>query len=153
MLFVPEPHNSEEELRVRADGRFGTADCFQWPQLYDEEFRYAVCILRGEDHPPPDPLSWAWYRPSRDDFEALPHAAFLVGTLKEEKAAGIASLYHIASTHYEDWKKRVFRGDKQDFASRLLKSLKHNVTLLLQHPLTFRDVIVFVGEEIGRAHV
>ena len=48
MLFVPKPHNSEEELRVRADGRFGTADCFQWPQIYDEEFCYAedICRLR-----------------------------------------------------------------------------------------------------------
>ena len=92
----------------------------------------------------PDPLSWAWYRPTLEDFEPIPHAAFQVGKLKQEKAAGIASLLQIASDRYKEWKDT--RGDKQDIASQMLPSLKHDILLLFNHPLTFRDIIVFVAQ-------
>jgi len=144
MSFIPEPHHNNEELRARADGRFGTADCFQWPQVYCKEYEYAVCIPRQEHHPHPDPLTWAWYTPSLEDFEVLQTAAFAVGKLKEEKAVGVASLYLIISNRYAAWKKN--RGGKKDIAAKMLLSLQHTVTLLLQHPLTFRNVIVFVAE-------
>ena len=36
--FIPEPHHGKEELHARLDGCFGTADCFQWPQLYCNEY-------------------------------------------------------------------------------------------------------------------
>ena len=142
--FIPEPHNGEEELRARADGRFGTADCFQWPQIYCDQFCYAVCIWRKEHYPSPDPLSWAWYRPTLDDFEPLSHAAFQVGKLKQDKAVGLASLNRIASDRYKEWKDTC--GNKQDIVSRMVKSLQHDIMLLLNHPLTFRDIIVFVAQ-------
>ncbi|KAI6111086.1 hypothetical protein F5141DRAFT_982964, partial [Pisolithus sp. B1] len=45
MDFVPEPHIFEdEELHTQADGCFELVDCFQWPQSYNKEFDYAVCI-------------------------------------------------------------------------------------------------------------
>ena len=144
MSFVPEPHLDDEELRARADGCFGLADCFQWPQVYCREFEYAICIPRREHHPAPDPLTWAWYTPTLEDFVALPTAAFAVGKLKQEKAVGIATLYQNASTRYAAWKKT--RGDKKDIAAKMVQSLKHTVVLLLQHPLTFRDVVAFVAE-------
>ncbi|KAH0834936.1 hypothetical protein J3R83DRAFT_10626, partial [Lanmaoa asiatica] len=144
MVFIPEPHNADEELRVRADGRFGTADCFHWPQLYAEEVCYAICIRRKDHHPSPDPLSFAWYRPTRDDFKPLPHAAFLVSKLKQDKAAGIATLLKITSDQYNEWKKSC--GEKVDIASHMLKSLEHDVLLLLNHPLTFHDLVVFVAQ-------
>ncbi|KAH0827362.1 hypothetical protein J3R83DRAFT_4007 [Lanmaoa asiatica] len=144
MVFIPEPHNADKELRVCADGRFGTADCFHWPQLYAEKVCYAICIRCKDHHPSPDPLSFAWYQPTRDDFKPLPHAAFLVGKLKQDKAAGIATLLKIVSDRYNEWKKS--RGEKVDIASRMLKSLEHNILLLLNHPLTFRDLVVFVAQ-------
>ncbi|KAN0087917.1 hypothetical protein V8E55_006538 [Tylopilus felleus] len=101
MTFVPEPHNGEEELRARADGHFGMADCFQWPQLYCNQYCYTVYICRKEHYTAPDSLSWAWYRPMLKDFDPLTHAAFQVGKLKEEKAIGIASLHQIVSDHYK----------------------------------------------------
>ena len=144
MSFVPEPHNGDEELQARADGRFGPVDCFQWPQVYCKQYEFAVCIRRSECHPFPDPLSWAWYRPSLADFEPLPHAAFLVGKLTQEKALGVASLRQIAVVRYDDWKKT--RGDKKDFVSGLFKALDHDLMVLFNHPLTFRDVIVYVAQ-------
>ena len=53
-------------------------------------------------------------------------------------------MHQVVSHRYNEWKK--LRGDKQDFANRVLNSLKHDVMLLLNHPLTFRDVVVFVAE-------
>ena len=144
MPFVPEPHNDDEELRARSDGRFGVVDCFQWPQLYCQEYRFAVCIRRSERHPSPDPLSWAWYRPTLEDFEPLPHTAFLVGKLNQDKAVGIASLRSIVNARYADWKKT--RGDKKDMAGRILKALDHDLMVIFNHPLTFRDVVVFVAQ-------
>lgn len=144
MSFVPEPHVGEEELRARADGRFGTADCFQWPQLFCDKFPYAVCIPRKEYYVASDPESWAWYRPTLEDFETLPHSAFRVGSLKQEKALGVAGLHRIASTRYNGWKET--RGTKQDIAGRMVKSLEHDTMLLFNHPLTFRDITVYVAQ-------
>ena len=144
MTFVPEPHNGEEELRARADGRFGAADCFQWPQLYCKEYEWAPCVPRRESHLHPDPLAWAWYTPTLEDFDVLPTAAFAVGRLKQEKAVGVATLSQIASTRYAEWKKD--RGSKKDIVAVLLQSLQHTVMVLLQHPLTFRDLVAFVAQ-------
>ena len=144
MTFIPKPHNNEEELIIRADGHFGTTDCFLWPQMYYKEYIYAMCICRKEHYPSPDPLAPAWYHPTIDDFETLTHAAGQVGTLKMEKLASLVSLSQIASNQYKEWK--ATQGDKTNIASRMLKSLEHNITLLLNHPLTFCDLIVYVAQ-------
>ncbi|KAI9459076.1 hypothetical protein HD554DRAFT_2177094 [Boletus coccyginus] len=144
MPFVSKPHNSKEELHARADGQFGPVDCFQWPQLFCKEYEFAVCVHQAEHHPSPDPLSWAWYHPSVDDFELLSHAAFFIGKLKLDKAVDIASLRQTAAAQYGEWKKT--RGEKKDIAGWLLKSLEHNVMVLLNHPLTFCDIIIFVAQ-------
>ena len=62
MPFIPEPHNSDEELRACADGHFGPVDCFQWPQVYCKKYEYTICICWNDHHPSPDPLSWACHR-------------------------------------------------------------------------------------------
>ena len=92
MTFVPKPHTEPEELQARADGHFGTTDCFQWPQTYCKEFKYAVCVPHQECHPFPDKLAWAWYMPQLEDIDVEPHCAFVVGKLKEDKALGVTSL-------------------------------------------------------------
>ena len=144
MTFIPEPHNDEEELCAQADGCFGVADYFQWLQMYCNQYRYAICICRKEDFPPPEPLSWVWYRPTLKDFEPLANATFQVGKLKQEKGLGITSLLPIVSQCYKEWKNMC--GDKQDIASQMVKSLQHDIMLLLNHPLTFHDIIVFIAQ-------
>lgn len=144
MSFVPEPHIGEEEIRARADGRFGYADCFQWPQLYCKEYEFAICVRRREYHLSPDPLSWAWYRPTLDDFESIPTSPFLVGKLKEDKALGVASLRQIAAGRYAEWRKT--HGNKQDVVNKMLQSLDHDIMILLNHPITFRDLTLFVAQ-------
>ena len=92
----------------------------------------------------PDPLPWAGYHPMLEDFEPLPCAAFQVGKLKQEKAVGITSLLQIMSDRYKEWKD--MHGDKQDITSQMLQSLKHNILLLFNHPLTFHNIIIFVAQ-------
>ena len=104
MSWVPKPHNGEEELHAQVDRCFSTMDCFQWPQVYCDQYQYAVCTCRKEDYLSPDLLSWAWYHPMLEDFEPLTHTAFQVSKLKQAKAVGVTSLQQIASDHYKEWK-------------------------------------------------
>ena len=90
--FVPEPHLFEEdELRPRANGHFGLVDCFQWPQNYEKEYEYSVCI------PHKDSLlthAVAWYNPTRDDFIIPPGSKFAVGMLRDAKVKEFEQLHH-----------------------------------------------------------
>ena len=144
MPFIPEPHNDDKELCAQSDGQFGVMNFFQWPQLYYQEYQFMVCIHQSDRHPSPDPLSWAWYRPTLEDFEPLRHAAFLIRKLNQNKAVGIASLCSIVNTRYADWKKTC--GDKKDMAGRILKALDHDLMIIFNHPLTFHDVVVFMAQ-------
>jgi hypothetical protein len=88
MDWVPELHsNDSDELRAQADGRFGVVDCFQWPQMYCKEFKYAVCVPRKETSP--IDLQFAWFTPTPDDFVIQPGTAFAVGTLCSHIIDGI----------------------------------------------------------------
>jgi hypothetical protein len=104
MTFVPEPHVDEEDIRARADGRFGVADCFQWPQLYADRFNWTVCIPRKESHPLPKPLSWAWYTPILEDLCQSSSVAPGRGFLKQEKFSGLSSLYDKAKNRHQAWR-------------------------------------------------
>ncbi|KAG8212869.1 hypothetical protein J3R82DRAFT_11196 [Butyriboletus roseoflavus] len=134
MSFIPEPYDGDKKLHAHVDGQFGPIDCFQLPQVHCKEYEYAICIPQSECHPSPNPLSWAWYHPSLEDFETLHHTAFLVGRLNQDKAVGVASLHQITIIQYNDWKKT--RGDKKDIISQLFTAFNHDLMLLFNHCLT-----------------
>ncbi|KAG1840419.1 hypothetical protein C8R48DRAFT_781765 [Suillus tomentosus] len=142
MDWIPELHNNDLELRVRADGHFGLEDCFQWPQKYCKEFEYAVCIPRKETSS--IDLQFAWYSPTTEDFVAQVGTAFAIGTLRSHIVNGIDNLLTIARKRVEPW--RANRIGKQDIVSSMLSSLKHDINVLRRHPLTYRDIIVFVAQ-------
>ena len=146
MTFVPEPHINAEELRTCADGRFGTADCFQWPQDYAKEYEYAVCIPRQECHKAPDYFSWAWYTPTLEDFDTVSAADHddLPGKLKLEQIQGLVSLLNVAQGHYDAWKKTQV--GKKNMVARLILTLRHSIYQLMQEPLPWRDVIALVTQ-------
>ena len=50
----------------------------------------------------------------------------------------------VAAVRYNNWKKTW--GDKKDFVGWLFKVLDHDLTVLLNHPLTFHDVIIFMAQ-------
>ncbi|KAG2104650.1 uncharacterized protein F5147DRAFT_579745, partial [Suillus discolor] len=131
MHFVPEfRHFDDEILQVRADGHFGVIDCFQWPQAYDDTFCYAACIPRKEAFLSPHPLYWAWFTPTQNDLKSIPGNSFPVGTLASDKVEGLQSLFKLAEQRLHD----------------CLLSLRHAVARLKSHPLTFRDLLIFVTD-------
>ena len=144
MTFVPEPHVDAEELRPRADGRFGTADCFQWPQEYAKEFMYAVCIPRREFHQAPDDFSWAWYTPTLEDIDTVPTENDVAGKLKQEQSLGLLKLLNIAQGRYDSWKKT--RVNKKDILPKLILTLRHSIYQLMNDPHPWRDVVAVVAQ-------
>ena len=100
MDFVPEPHLASEVLQAWADGRFGSINCFQWPQLYMSQWGFSVCISHQENHPDSQSLHWAWYMPTPDDIWESPGAPQGYGFLKDEKVLGLDSLSYVASKQH-----------------------------------------------------
>ncbi|KAH7904647.1 hypothetical protein BJ138DRAFT_1106643, partial [Hygrophoropsis aurantiaca] len=145
MTWVPEGHILDnKELRARADGRFAEVDCFQWPQLYCPEYQYSVCVPRKEAFPLPDDLSWAWWTPTAMDFVAQADTAFAVGTLSPDKVQHLKRLLFIITQRVNCWKSN--RQGKVDIVTRMLAALRHDIEILTWHPLTHRDMIIFVAE-------
>ncbi|KAG2340031.1 hypothetical protein BDR05DRAFT_1002800, partial [Suillus weaverae] len=145
MPFVPKFHHfKEENVQARADGRFGIIDCFQWPQAYDNIFCNSVCILRKEAYPFPHPLHWAWYTPEQKDFKTIPGNSFPVGTLASDKVEGLESLLKLVEKCVQDW--RANRQGKKDVIVNRVVSLRHGISHLKKHPLTFRDLLIFVTD-------
>lgn len=144
MNFVPEPHNTAEELRARADGRYGPADCFQWPQMYAIQARQAICIPRKECHPHPDPLSWAWFTPTRKDFVDDGRTNVDYGYLKRDQFQDLNALYDVVYKRYKPWKDA--RGDKAEAAGPLLGVLEHTLRVLAMEPLRFFEVVAMVAQ-------
>ncbi|KAG2101585.1 uncharacterized protein F5147DRAFT_581421 [Suillus discolor] len=143
MQFVPKFHHFEEEnVQARADGRFGVVDCFQWPQAYDNIFCNSVCIPRKEAYLFPHPLHWAWYTPEQKDFKTIPGNLFPVGTLASDKVKGLESLLKLVEKRVQDW--RANRQGKKDVIINCVISLRHGILRLKKHPLTFRDLLIFV---------
>ncbi|KAG1855260.1 hypothetical protein F4604DRAFT_1685744 [Suillus subluteus] len=145
MHFVLEFHHFEAEgLQARADGRFGMIDCFQWPQAYDDTFCHASCIPRKEAFPSPRPLHWAWFTPTQDDLKPIPGNLFPVGTLGLDKVDGLQSLFKLAEQQLRDYRKA--HPDRGQVIYGRLMSLRHAVARLKSHPLTFRDLLIFVTD-------
>ncbi|KAG1803122.1 uncharacterized protein BJ212DRAFT_1304686 [Suillus subaureus] len=93
--WVLELHNDDlEEPRAQADGCFGVADFFQWPQMYCKEFEYAICIPH-KDTSSID-LQFAWFTPTTADFAIQPGTAFAISTLHSHIVDGINNLLTIA---------------------------------------------------------
>ena len=146
MEFVPEPHVDTEELRARAGGRFGTADCFQWPQDYVKEYEYAVCIPRRESYKAPNHFCWAWYTPTFEDVDTVSAADRddLPGKLKLEQIQGLVNLLNIAQGRHDTWKKT--QGDKKDMVAQPILTLRHSVYQLMQEPLLWHDIVALVAQ-------
>ncbi|KAI6008700.1 hypothetical protein F5J12DRAFT_782163 [Pisolithus orientalis] len=79
----------EVDLCPHADGRFGLADCFQWPQTYEKNYKYAVCIPQKNMVPT---LNIAWFTLTSVDFVLPLSSVYPVGTLEETKVKAFEEL-------------------------------------------------------------
>ncbi|KAF9235690.1 hypothetical protein BU15DRAFT_77715, partial [Melanogaster broomeanus] len=148
--WIPEPHCFEnEELRARADGRFGYQDCFQWPQAYSERFEYAICIpnplkIKAAEEDP-SKIVWEFWTPTEEDFDLLdPNSPFPVGSLNRTAYYHLHQLYHHRKLIIEEWKAK--REGKKDIVTAMQLHARHLLNMLKHHPLTFPDVVLYVAE-------
>ncbi|KAG1888479.1 uncharacterized protein F5891DRAFT_987771 [Suillus fuscotomentosus] len=135
MHFVPEFHHFEEEdLQAWADGRFGVIDCFQWPQFYDDSFVTLFAFLERRH----------FHSRIRYIGPGSPLAGMTLSTLAPDKVYGLQSLLKLAEQRVRNYRKdQLDRG--QIIYSRLLY-LHHAIARLKSHPLTFRDLLIFVTD-------
>ncbi|KAF8833364.1 hypothetical protein BDN67DRAFT_1017639, partial [Paxillus ammoniavirescens] len=144
--WIPEPHCFQtEELCVRADGRFGYQDCFQWPQAYSQKFEYAVCIPNPQkmrEQEDPSKTLWELWTPTEDDFELIdPQSPFRVGKLKRNIYYNLYHLYDSAQEVVDQWKAK--REGKKDIVTGMVLHSHHLLNILKHHPLTFPNVVIY----------
>ncbi|KAH7905167.1 hypothetical protein BJ138DRAFT_1118719 [Hygrophoropsis aurantiaca] len=138
-------HFEDEDLQARKDGHFGFVDCFQWPQWASSELVWAPLILRQEEqHLIPDDIFDVWWTPEPKDWISVPGSAFPVGTLAPNRAESFQRLFNVVRRRYDGWKKYCL--DKPDVMSGFMLGLRHSLARLKTHPLTFRELVIFVAE-------
>jgi hypothetical protein len=134
MDFVPDlRHYQDEEVKARADGRFGLIDPFQWPQMYSARHWWSVAIPRPRTV---SQIEMAWFTPTPTDFVSLPDAD--VGHLSPQI---IDKLDHLVVTIR--YRRATLPSSKHDematfFATRLYNSFD----ILCRQPFTFRDILL-----------
>ncbi|KIM57575.1 hypothetical protein SCLCIDRAFT_130261, partial [Scleroderma citrinum Foug A] len=95
--YVPESHIfDDQEHCPHADGRFGLVNCFQWPQKYNKDYAFAICIPWKDTILS---LEIAWYTPTADDFIIPTGSKFAVGTLQEAKVKAFEELLQHLHNH------------------------------------------------------
>ncbi|KAN0101362.1 hypothetical protein V8E55_001346 [Tylopilus felleus] len=75
---------------MRADGRFGYVDPYQWPQYHSADYPWSVAILSKTYHASPSQISWAWYTPRYDHFVLQKDSA--KGNLNRDTIDGLKGL-------------------------------------------------------------
>ena len=140
--YVPQAYIFEDEdLHVRADDHFGLVDCFQWPQLYARDYSHSVCILRKDSL---TSHAIAWYTPTPDDFVTPVGSSSTVGLLPEPQVNLFDQLFKLLRGRHHPIKYKKAIG--QDWLHRQMRSAEHDITRLRLNPLTFRDLVVFIGQ-------
>ena len=137
--FVPEPHIfGDKDLQPRADGRFGLVDCFQWPQLYNRDYQYSVCIPRKDTIPS---LAIVWYDLTRGDFVVPTGSKSMVGMLHDTVVKKFEHLLQLLCGHHHCLQGQTAA---MEILSARISSAQHEVLRLRHHPLVFRDLVTFV---------
>ena len=72
-----------------ADAHSGLIDCFQWPQKYDKDYVFAICIPQKDTILSPEIM---WYTLTADDFIIPTGSKFAVGMLREAKVKAFEEL-------------------------------------------------------------
>ena len=139
--FVPELHIfGDEDLQSHADGHFRLVDCFQWPQLYNREYQYSVCIPRKDSVPS---LAIAWHDVTRDDFIIPTGSTSVVGMLRDTIVKEFKHLLQLLHG-----RRHLLQGQTaaMEILSTWTSSAQHEVKCLQHHPLVFRDLVVFIAQ-------
>ena len=141
MDFVPKPQVGIVHVRLRVDGRYGTADPVQWPQVYTDKYSYLCAIRRPVL--PRDPLFPLWWTPAEDtDFEVLTGSLFTcLGLLRWSCVAPLNDL--VEKLLDEAYRYGV---ESHDHLRWLTMAMRHVRDRLRCFPCRFRDTMIQVRE-------
>ncbi|KAG1721914.1 hypothetical protein EDB19DRAFT_1916994 [Suillus lakei] len=126
MCFVPKFHHFEDEnVQARADGRFGVLTAFNGLKPTTTSFAIPSAFpARRLTH-------------SRTHFTGC-------GTLASDKVEGLESLLKLVDKRVQDW--RANRQGKKDVIVNHVVSLRHGISQLKKHPLTFHNLLIFITD-------
>ncbi|EIW74316.1 hypothetical protein CONPUDRAFT_160023 [Coniophora puteana RWD-64-598 SS2] len=141
--FVPEPFIFEnEEVKARADGRFGIVDAFQWPQLYSEKFEWAMCIPRKDPFYAHERRWFAWENLRDEDF--LRSARYpTMYSLGPNKQLGVSGLVSQAKEAVTAW---MTERNKKEHSITIPLRILEGVVTQLQSPQLHRDIVKLYAE-------
>ena len=88
---------------MRADGRFGYIDPYQWPQLWSEQYPWSVAIPSKNYYSSPSPIAWAWYTPRYEDFVLQKDSG--KGNLNRPTIAGLKGLLEVVQSRLKSYRR------------------------------------------------
>ncbi|KAI5999772.1 hypothetical protein F5J12DRAFT_784550 [Pisolithus orientalis] len=86
-----------QSIHLAQQCQFGLVDCFQLPQTYKKNYKYAVCIPQKNMVPT---LNIAWFTLTSVDFILPLGSVYLVGTLEEAKVKAFEELLQQLCSYY-----------------------------------------------------
>ena len=141
--FVPvHDFHTPRPLRLRADGRFGLEDCFQYPQPFSAMHPWATCILRkpNEEDLLTSPFAALWATPTKESFILEKGCAFgEMGRIKRSALDMLQIIQRGLTEHlkrYQELRRWIPKN-----APHMDFSMKSTLTHLRDCPMTFRDVV------------
>jgi hypothetical protein len=146
--WVPHPFLFEDEpVQARADGRFGTVNIYQWPQLYNDQWPWLVAIMQNLGILSSNlPILWARYNPVYEDFEPIHNSTLKIGFLKKETIMGLCSLFDEVRKCLGRFKGEHLQNTKNDHSAKFAQSARSALRYLERFPLSWCDTITCIAE-------
>jgi hypothetical protein len=142
--WVPKPFMEKEALQMRADGRFGYIDPYQWPQLWSEQYPWSVAIPSKNYYSSPSPIAWAWYTPRYEDFVLQKDSG--KGNLNRTTIAGLRGLLEVIQSRFKSYQRAHLPRGSLTRAEGVHSTLKKLWNIIELSHLSWRDTVVHVGD-------
>ncbi|KIJ12705.1 hypothetical protein PAXINDRAFT_14466 [Paxillus involutus ATCC 200175] len=92
--FVPKPFMFEEALlQPLQDSHFGIYDCFQWPQLHCQIYKWELFIPQKETSCNDAIRKWCWWNLTQTDYVPEVGSAFKVSQMHPKKFQCLNAIY------------------------------------------------------------
>jgi hypothetical protein len=141
--FVPiHSFHTPQTLRLRADGRFGLEDCFQYPQAFSTKHPWATCITRkpAQNDLLCSAYAGLWATPTRASFVLEKGCAFAnMGRLEKPAVDVLQRLQRSLSERLQKYRELGRWIPKNVLVMDF--SMKSILTRLFDCPMTFRDIV------------
>ncbi|KAF9243579.1 hypothetical protein BU15DRAFT_59934 [Melanogaster broomeanus] len=145
--FIPEPYLFEEVvMRPLHDGHLGVYDCFQWPQLYCNTYKWTGYIPCEESYCDDPVQKWCWWNitESPQDFLRKVGSCYRVGRVHPDKFQQLSAVYVDLQEHVQLLKIRQPSYTGPLKVDAWMRTVKRALQRLKDLPLMFRDFVIVV---------